>query len=212
MPVDSEIVFRLKQILWPSALAQSLWAFTKVMIVDDSKRVARMLGFVNVPPPPSMDQILAQHMAQMAQFKNGGMPTEAGPRQTKPQKQQTITDSQKTMVTTTSAPEKPNVTRKEDELDMEVITKFGHQLQGHFFRPLIAFKQKFTQTWRPPIMNPPRGFISVSGLVELESPKAYLVFDVFGAWDPKTKSYHSKTLQVKLRRAQLKKQSALGGR
>jgi hypothetical protein len=176
------------------------------MIVDDGKRLARMFGFVNVPPPPSMDQLLSQYQAHL---KNSGMPTEAGP--PKPKKPQTIADSQKTMVTTTSAPEKSNVTRKDDELDMEVISKFGQQLQAHFFRPIFAFKQKFAQTWRPAPNYPPRGSILVSGLVELDSPKAWLVFDVKAAWDPKTKSYDARSMQLKLRRMQLKKQGPLGG-
>jgi len=47
--------------------------------------------------------------------------------------------------------------------------------------------------------------------VELDSPKAWLVFDVKAAWDPKTRSYDARSMHLKLRRMQLKKQGPVGG-
>lgn len=161
-----------------------------------------MVGFQAVAPPPTMDQLIAQWQAQM---KGHGPPTEAGP--AKPKQPQALTDSQKTMVTTTD----PGDAAKNNEVDIERISKFGMALQTHFFRAIWAFKQKFTQTWRPAPNYPPRGSVLVSGLVELDSPNAWLVFDVKAAWDPKTKTYDATSMQLKLKRMQLKKQGPLGG-
>jgi hypothetical protein len=82
---------------------------------------------------------------------------------------------------------------------------------AHFFRAIMAFKVKMAQTWRPAPNYPPRGSILVSGLVELDSPKAWLVFDVKAAWDPKTRSYDARSMLLQLRRMQLKKQGPAGG-
>jgi hypothetical protein len=81
---------------------------------------------------------------------------------------------------------------------------------AHFFRAIMAFKVKMVQTWRPTQNYPPRGSILVSGLVELDSPKAWLVFDVKAAWDPKTRSFDARSMHLQLRRMQLKKQGPAG--
>lgn len=85
-------------------------------------------------------------------------------------------------------------------------------LKLHALRAYVAFKQKFAQTWRPAPNYPPRGSILVSGLVELEAPLAWIVVDVKAAWDPKTKSYDSRSMQMMLRRLQMKRQGPIGGR
>jgi hypothetical protein len=84
-------------------------------------------------------------------------------------------------------------------------------LNSHLLQALMAFKTKFAQTWRPAPNYPPRGSILVSGLIELDSPKAWLVIDVTAAWDPKTKQYDPRSMYLGMRRLQMKKQAPLGG-
>jgi hypothetical protein len=85
-------------------------------------------------------------------------------------------------------------------------------LKLHLQRAFMAFRTKFAQTWRPAPNYPPRGSILVSGLIELDSPKAWLVIDVRAAWDPKTKQYDPRSMHLAMRRLQMKRQAPLGGR
>jgi hypothetical protein len=85
-------------------------------------------------------------------------------------------------------------------------------LKLHLLRAFVAFKTKFAQTWRPAPNYPPRGSILVSGLIELDSPKAWLVIDVRAAWDPKTKQYDPRSMHLGMRRLQMKRQAPLDGR
>lgn len=72
--------------------------------------------------------------------------------------------------------------------------------------PWKALKQRFAKTWKPKPEVPPRGSIAVSGLIELETTKSYVVIDVIAWWNPKTRSYHDKSMVMRLRRAQMKNQ------
>jgi hypothetical protein len=211
MQVESPTVFKFRQTIWPSALAQSVFAFLRVSVADDSRRLARFLGFQGIAPPPTMEQLIAHHQAIA---KQNGIPNPSGPPPAPKQPQPTIGDSQKTMVPTT-ADGKDSVTGKNSANAGDPGEQFEAirlALRGHFFRGIMAFKQKFSQTWRPYPTYPPRGSISVSGLVELDSPKAWLVFDVRSAWDPKTKQFDPTSMQLKLRRMQMKQQAPLGGK
>jgi hypothetical protein len=93
-----------------------------------------------------------------------------------------------------------------------VNEKMAIAIRQRLFAPVLAFRSKLQQTWRPAPNYPPRGSILVSGMVELESNKAYLVFDVSAAWDPKAKGYDPRSMQLRLRRFQAKQQAPRGGR
>jgi hypothetical protein len=170
------------------------------MVVDDAKRIAGMLGIRSGPPPPSLEQMLARHQQLM---KGPQIPSKNGPALPQPAGDPTKA------ITAASPPEKSTVTgKKGDEVEIGSAAVAFH---GHFLRAMMAFKAKMAQTWRPAPNYPPRGSILVSGLVELDSPKAWLVFDVRAAWDPKTRSYDARSMHLQLRRMQLKKQGPAGG-
>ncbi|KAF8860049.1 hypothetical protein BDZ45DRAFT_703998 [Acephala macrosclerotiorum] len=200
-PVDSLTVFRTRNALWPSPLIQSFWSFTKVMVADDIKYIAARLGLRSAQPPASLEQIVAQHQQV---FKGPGtpqLPTKDGP-PSSAQPPQPITNPPR--------PDKtPLAGKKPEEID---LSSAPMALHAHFFRPIMAFKAKLAQTWKPARDFPPRGSILVSGLVELDTPKAWLVFDVKAAWDPKARAYDPRSMHVQLRRMQLKKQGPIGGR
>lgn len=81
--------------------------------------------------------------------------------------------------------------------------------QAHYAGPWAAFKKKLAQKWRPMRDLPPRGAIRVSGLVELEGPRAYAVIDVVGWWNPKTRKFDSPSMFMGLRRLQMKHQGPM---
>ncbi|KAH7319097.1 hypothetical protein BKA65DRAFT_482619 [Rhexocercosporidium sp. MPI-PUGE-AT-0058] len=199
-PVDSLTVFRIRQALWPSALMKSFWSFTKVMVVDDAKRIAGMLGIRSGPPPPSLDQLLARHQQLL---NKGPQAPQLSTKDNTPTQAPAVTQTPKGMPGTSA--EKPALMGKGSE--EEQLTSKAMAFHAHFFRPIMAFKAKLAQTWRPAPSYPPRGSISVSGMVELDSTRAWLVFDVRAAWDPKTKEYDPRSMHIQLRRLQPKKQS-----
>ncbi len=195
--VDSLTVFRIRQALWPSALFQSFWTLTKVLVEDDTKRLAKLLGFES-SPASSFDQLLEIRRQQISKLKGVQAPNKDGPTPAS-----VVTDPAKAIV---KASEKDIAGKGPEEAQISPAAKAGIALGVHFVRPILAFKSKLAQTWKPAPHYPPKGSIIISGMVELESTRAYLVFDVKSAWDPKTKEFDARSTIVVLRRWQLKKQ------
>jgi len=182
------------------------------MVMDDAQRLARMFGVQLGTPPPTMEQLITRHQQLM---KGNTVPTKDGP--PKPKQPQPIGDVQKTMVSPTSSSsdnEKTDGAGSKDENGIDMSNpsvRTALAFQAHFMRAIQAFKMKFAQTYKPTPDFPPRGSILVSGMVEIDSPKAWLVFDVKAAWDPKERAYDPRSMHLKLRRMQMKKQGPLGG-
>jgi len=209
-PVDSLTVYRLRSVLWPSALARSFWNFTKVLVVDDTKRIAGMLG-IRTKAGPSMEQLINKQQQMM----KGSLPNKKVPSlppQAEAEGQATsnakamikISASAKTRLRERENPQTPP--EKTEETEVGPGTRTAMALHQHFRHAITVFRTKLKQTWRPAPSYPPRGSILVSGMVELEAPKAYLVFDVRGAWDPQTKAYDPRSMHLQLRRFQWKAQ------
>jgi hypothetical protein len=197
MPVDSLTVFRIRNALWPAPLAKSFWSFTTVLIKDDIKKVADFFGIQTGTPTTSMEQILAKH----AELTRGLPHTKRDPK-----------DGPPPLPPSMQNPNKAMIPRQAEEKTIDGEGKgIPVPLQAHFAKAIVAFKLKLQQTWKPAPNYPPRGSILVTGFVEVDSPKAWLVFDVKAAWDPKTKSYDARSMQLSLRRMQMKKQGPLGG-
>lgn len=204
--VDSLLVAKIQSVMWPTPLLQATWAFTKVAMLDALGSAAGMLGLRSgsqVPTQLSMEQIIARHQ-QMA--KNPQMPSENGP----PPQSTAISSGPKTIGPGGNSGQQPLTTKGKEEF--ELSTKPGSNVDSHFFRPVMAFKATLAQKWRPAKGHPPRGCILVSGLVEVDSPKAWMVFDVRAAYDPKTREYDGRTLNVSLRRHQPKRQGPVSPR
>ncbi|XMA18377.1 hypothetical protein WAI453_011168 [Rhynchosporium graminicola] len=201
--VDSATVFKIRQGLWPSAVMKSFWSFVKVAFADDTKRVAAMLGIGSASPPLTFDQLLAQHQQLIQDGQAPPLPAKASTPGLPPQGSKEMID--------TSAGKSESAEEESEPKDIqEVVIRINSRtmaIYAHFFRPIMAFKAKLAQTWKPILQHPPRGSILVSGLVELDSPKATLVFDVRAAYNPKTKEYDPSSLLIQLRRLQPKKQS-----
>src|SRR5436190_1005053 len=115
MPVDASTVSRIRQALWPSALAQSIWTFSKSLFTQDIGKQSS---------------------------KDTELPGKLGPRFPG--------------IDPTGA-QQPNV---------NILNAFA------------AAQNKLRQLWKKVPNYPPRGSILLAGLIELESPKAYIVVDV----------------------------------
>ncbi|KAL3425715.1 hypothetical protein PVAG01_02506 [Phlyctema vagabunda] len=202
MPVDSLLVHKIRQAFWPTALVKSTWSFTKTLFIEDTKRFARFLGFQSQPPPISIDQVIAKQQQMITkQF-----PTKDGPAK----KPEGLSDAPNN-ITNPPQLDKSNISGKGTAEPNSQILPTA-MIYEHFFRAIMAFKLTLQQTWKPAPSFPPRGSILVGGLVELDSSKAWLVFDVKAAWDPKTRQYDTRSLNIRLRRMQPKKQAPLDRR
>jgi len=221
MPVDSLTVFRIRQALWPSSLAQSFYGFFKVLVVQDIRIFGEKLGLVEPRRQPSFEALIARHLNKQSidpgkpgVVPNGGSlkpPTLGNSKQSMPDG----IVSKESGTTAKSSPDNDDKQAKLEARQAELETEIRNRVRdfkvAHFFRPLVAFKNKFTQTWRPAPNYPPRGSVILSGLVEIDSPKAWIVIDVKAAYDPKTKTFDSRCMSLALRRLQMKKQGPPGG-
>jgi hypothetical protein len=200
MPVDSLTVFRIRDTLWPSPIMKSFWSFTKVLVVDRVKSIARYFGIQIGNPPTTIEQVLARH-AELTRLPRRD--PKDGPSSLPPAMQSPPAMQNPGRATIPTLPEEKSGSEDKDSLV---------PVQEHLKKPMVAFKSMLAKTWRPARNYPPRGSILVTGFVEVDSPRAWLVFDVKAAWDPKTKTYDPRSMVLSLRRMQMKKQGPLGGR
>jgi hypothetical protein len=170
-------------------------------VSDEVRRVAEMLGFQPSPPTPTMEQLLARHQRLQKQMTDPDKGLSSHP--------PAVSDRPNAVAPGHGVDKSALAGKEEQEIDMSV-TKAGMDINAYFFRPILAFKMKLAQTWRPPVAHHPRGSITVSGLVEVDSPRAWLVFDVKAAYDPQERQYDEQSMHVALRRLQPKKQSPAG--
>lgn len=218
MPVDSLTVSRMRQVLWPSVFVQSSLAFWKVLFSQNLHRAGAVLGW-ETKPQPTYDALVALHKARTANGSNPGMttvPTTRNPNPAGAHKQPDMINAS----TTNANPSSPT-SKKLNDLETQVdkptaaggidLVKPSLELaQEHMSGARKAFKAKWASTWRPAPADPPRGSITVSGLIEVEAPKAWIVIDVKSHWDPKTKEYDLRSTRFALRRVQPKVQSPKG--
>jgi len=175
-----------------------MWSFTTVLVTDDIKKVAKFFGIQVGTPVTSMEQILAKH-AELTR----GLPTKRDPKDGPTALPPSMQNQN---------PNKAMIPRLAEEKTIDGEGEgIPYPFQAHFAKAMLALKMKLQQTWKPAPNYPPRGSILVSGFVEVDSPKAWLVFDVRAAWDPKTKSYDARSMVLSLRRMQMKKQGPASG-
>ncbi|KAF7864086.1 hypothetical protein EAF04_007051 [Stromatinia cepivora] len=212
-PVDATIVYKIRNVLWPTALFQSSWIFVKVLAAEEFRIMARVFGveLETSPAQQTLDQMLARSQKVMKEL-NGQQKVPGDVQRPFTAKdgppQQPLGDKSKEV---TAAPGKPNV--REDILPA-LVNSFKDIHTSFVAKPIMAAKIKYVEMskkLRPTTNIHPRGSITVSGFVELESDKAFLVFDVIAAWDPKKKDYDVNSMQLKLRRMQRKRQRPVTG-
>lgn len=212
MPVDASIVYKIRNVLWPQAVFQSMCTLTKVLAVEHSRKLAEMFGIQlqTSHAQNSMDQLLARSQKLIKEMN--GKPKVAGdvqrPLTAKGGIPQQPLDDKSKEIGGVALPGKP--TSKDDMLSGFIGNfKDIHQI---FAKPILAAKMKYVQIskqMRPTMNLHPRGSVIVSGLVEIEAEKAFLVLDIVAAWDPKKKEYHSESIRLVLRRVQTKRQPPL---
>ncbi|KAI1005355.1 hypothetical protein K3495_g2863 [Podosphaera aphanis] len=203
-PVDSMTVRRIQRAFWPSSMTLSTWSFAKVVVADYITMLASLIGN-NTESAPPLEQILAQHHNIVKQSKvsrQDETPSDA---------QSFSSDSEMNTIPSLQQPSSQRESDDEENDNEQGIQRLLTDLRQGYSGPLSAFKKTFTKSWKRPVCYPPRGSFSVSGLIEIDTSKAFLVFEVIAFWDPQTKSYDTDSLALGLKRIQLKKQVPRGG-
>jgi hypothetical protein len=177
---------------------RSFWSLTKVLLADEIKSVAKFFGIQSGTPPTSIEQIIAKHaeLTRLPPTKKDPKDGQSGPSSLPPPLQGTG---------------RATVPKRPEQKPASEAKEISDPLHGRFAKSVLAFKSELQQKWKPAKDYPPRGSILVTGFVEVDSPRAWLVFDVKAAWDPKTKTYDPRSMVLSLRRLQMKKQGPVGG-
>lgn len=191
----------MKKILWPTAMAQSSWAFTSAMVKQHWNDVKRGMGFGSPSDtPPSLS---GPHPFSRSNLPSPGRQTADG----------TPADAPDSAVSKTADD------RQSNDLESGGRTSFLKDMaQSHVDGarqmsngPWMEFRKKLAQTWRPTRDYPPRGSIMVSGIVEIETPKSFVLVDVHAHWNPKLQKYDAQSMTMNVRRIQMKRQSPAVG-
>ncbi|KAK3693413.1 hypothetical protein B0T22DRAFT_525771 [Podospora appendiculata] len=227
-PVDSATAQMTERALWPKPVALATWALTTTLVKESASDVARFFGLdINLStqtpssptPSSSPGPLPTSSTGQSAEIQKALQRI----RQQATKRPEEVKDpsalasaaqespSDASSPSAAAAPSSPGPgdkkagqqPRNESLIDESKV----RSLLGS--AALTAFYKKLAENWKPIREDPPRGCIAVSGLVELETSKSWVVLDVFGWYNPKTKSVDKKSMWVALRRLQHKRQAPI---
>ncbi|KAK1998093.1 hypothetical protein LX36DRAFT_48132 [Colletotrichum falcatum] len=201
--IDSFAVKRLEKVLWPQAMAVSTWAFTSAFVQLHVRLISRALGLESSNADQPFPPIRGGDVQQKTQ-----RPLPSANRQTP---DGTPAENASHNVGKTADPRQTDDPESGGKTNFVMDTAIS-QAEGmkHITgRPVREFWTKLSETWSVPKQYPPRGCILVSGFVECDLPKASVVIDVWGFWNPRTKTFDSGLTFMSLRRFQPKRQAPL---
>lgn len=209
-PVDPAIVNAIDRVLWPKPIFYSTLAYLTTMTRLTVQDFMARFGYEpkGQPALPGLPGVHGASTVPASQHHPDIQKVLARIQQQATKRPQDVKDPRAMSEGTTAAGSHGPLptTDKSKQEGEDLRKKFGIQLGGIEGESWNAFKQNWGRMLRRKPEVPPRGCIAVSGLVELETSKAFVVFDVVGWWNPKTKAYHDQSMQIRLRRAQLKQQ------
>lgn len=215
-PVDSGLANMTTRVLWPVAVANGAWVTLQTVAQLHYQQIRRMLGYETTTKPIFGIPANAP--------KTAGLPPGAppyGPLQQNPEIQRML---QQVRQQSTKRPQdikdpaamaasqaqggsgagalgtaSPSATEAGNVMTESFPGQnFVKQAMAHGWMALV-------KKWKRPEI-PPRGSVIVSGMVEVETPKAFVVLDVVAYWDPKARAYHHRSTVLRFRRTQLKEQ------
>ncbi|OBT77251.1 hypothetical protein VF21_04074 [Pseudogymnoascus sp. 05NY08] len=229
IPIDQETVLRIRQALFPIAVAKATWTFMQVLFSQDPEEKTRsiMRAHYRLPDPAevkktypalaSSDKKVTEEKVRQARVTGGvGVTTQAGNfnHSTEQQTQESANKQpghigEKALQTQSDASAAKNVNQNSSEQPEHRTIRDTHMYKMMVRRTAHAvFTFKFTNTanWKQ-VKVIPRGSIVITGWVEIETQLDFVTLEVIGVWDPKTKTYDARNCQLGVRRARRKKQS-----
>ncbi|KAK8058053.1 hypothetical protein PG994_008501 [Apiospora phragmitis] len=227
-PTFERRVIEFGNVLWPTALTLSTWAFTAELFKQNLRATAKYVGYEPQSRDSSADvqATLDKIRRQLAKGQSKAPDAKEQSPLASPKTQSvdgSETGASSTMSpSSTSGSSPPTATtspdpsgpgpkagaasdRKRSPEDIYGVSKMVQHTSG----PWETFKRKFGQTWRPAGNLPPRGSIGVSGLVEVVCPGATMTVEIWAFWDPQAKKFDPRTMQMKLKPIRMKHQAPL---
>ncbi|AEO69812.1 901bb8c6-2569-4447-ae21-f6fe5e5549f9 [Thermothielavioides terrestris] len=230
MRCDPYLVKYLNRVLWPQPMALGIWALGKEAAKQTASDVARYFGFAledptrpqtrpagpssNPPPLPTspgpemqkaLERIRQQTTRRPAEVND---PSAAASSSAAAAPAPTPTAPQDKAV---DAPSKPNLDQSNSP-DLPSPRGWFRELVFSIkkSRPWKTFQESFFREWQPLRPDPPRGSVLLSGVIELETPRAWIVVDTWAWYCPATNSIDTDSMRLVLRRIQHKVQKPLG--
>lgn len=241
-PINSLDVFRVRRILWPSALTMSLWSFTGALMRQNAMAVSKAFGYETKSQPNTTMQQTMEKIQQQLQRPQQKTDSSKSP-SSLPRTQSQVPEGSASSATPPSSsgaapppspsPSPPSSASPSPTPGSTTAGVNGSPLppgpnnaaagkqrsareiyavkmaQEHTSGPWQAFKQRLSQTWRPLHDYPPRGSISVSGVVELDTPRARITVEAWAWFDPKTQKFDGRSLILRWRSIRPKTQNPL---
>ena len=220
VPVDSLQAKLLDRVLWPRPFALSFWAFGTALAKQKASEAAKYFGFEtekseggvasgpaagDPAPMPTTHNAQVQKALQQIRQQATKRPEEVSD----PSAMATAAEAAAAANAAPNAPGRPGSSKSEKQPSEERFIGENRLRSFYDGNPWKEFVKTYRKTWRPLKDDPPRGCVAVSGLVEIETSKAYAVIDVFAWYNPKTNSYDARSMWMAVRRMQFKKQSPL---
>ncbi|KAL2133267.1 hypothetical protein VTI74DRAFT_2610 [Chaetomium olivicolor] len=222
MECDPEDAQRMHRSYWPRPLAMGVWAFGKQTCQDLARSIAASLGFATsgqnndqirraqgrpAPLPATQSTDVQKAIEKMRQQTTRQPEKVDDPRSMSSSAGQSTPVTPSTPAPPSAAPDNKTPARtgdpdtpKESRL-IELVTQT---------MAWEKFKRAYSKEWIISVKDDyPRGGVLVSGLVELETTKAWIVYDVAGWYDPTEKQIDQTTLKINPRRMQPKQQGPM---
>ncbi|KAK0650462.1 hypothetical protein DIS24_g6724 [Lasiodiplodia hormozganensis] len=195
-PVDQINYQRLKRALWPVAVASGALASTQYLFHVQMNKFREWVG-LRPKVNPTID-FLERHLAAMQRANQEGSNRPLAPPNTS---ERTVANADPN--TNANAAGKTAAAEKHTNLpEFEPVPPQSIAL--------TIFSTVLLKNWKRPQLEPPRGTILVTGLIEIRGDRARTVLDVTAAYDPLIDKYVA--LRVGSRLIQDKQQRPRGGR
>ncbi|KAK3392695.1 hypothetical protein B0H63DRAFT_106 [Podospora didyma] len=224
VPVESLQAKLLERVLWPRPFALSFWAFGTALAKEKVNEVAKYFGFetgdsgsgitrgspmAGPAPMPTTHNAQVQKALQQIRQQATKRPEEVSDPSAMATAAEAAAAAAAAANAAPNASGRPGSSKSEKQPAEERFA--GENWLRSFYEgnPWKEFVKTYRKTWKPLKDDPPRGCVAVSGLVEIETSKAYAVIDVFAWYNPKTNSYDERSMWMSLRRMQYKKQAPL---
>jgi hypothetical protein len=178
-PLSQQDYHRLVQTLAPTAVAYSFWASCRHLFDLQANKVKELFGVPAHPNQPSLGIPSTSHVEQKPRATNDSRLTSTG---------ETPHASENEPRTPQSQPE-DNPGSVEGDEQVEVPQLPGITTEQPQSRALATFFHALSLHRKPGVIEPPRGSIILSGLIEVIGAKARITVDVTAAYDLVTDRY-----------------------
>ncbi|KAG6009132.1 hypothetical protein E4U21_003201 [Claviceps maximensis] len=177
-PIDSLAATHLDRVIYPKAVALTVWTFVNSLCKQTARDVVKALGFGAEPPADTSWQTVAINRMK----EQGGLGT--------PGKQAVKVPGDKS--SSSAGPQPVNLPASTNPGDVLTPTSDGDdQLDPRVQDALHDAVVTFNKNWQPVKQPPYRGCVQLDGLVEVQGKNALMAVYVYAWYDPKQKSFMS---------------------